>query len=534
MTAMHWPRATLVALLAAAAVVLVLLAVVAASRNTTPIVTNADLAVTEFYTELATRGQLRVGPYSRFGWHHPGPLYFYLLVPVYAASGHQTAALFSAAVAINLAAILTLVWIVAREKHGGLAVLLAIGCLVFAWRVPRLLASPWTAHVPVLASLAFVAVCGAVVGGRYRLLPAAIAAGSFIVQTHVGYGPMVGALSSVAGLAVFRRAKSDQWTRWRILGLAAGTWLLLWIAPVTEALSHGGGNLAAMWQFFMTAEGTAPSATAALGAWSHGLLGILRPDVSLPWGGHFVSANPWWTVPLALAQLVALSLIAFRGFRSERRFEGGLAACAGVASVVGLWATAQIRGDILDHEIFPLTALGVLNLAVIGTTVLRLLVPAPLGRWVRSPQVAIGVCAVVLIGCVQLGAHHFRDFTAFELRRSERARIPATYELIRDFLSREALRRPIIQMEGDAWSEGAGILLRLLQAGVAFSLDEGGVRMFTEAFTPTGDEDVMVNLATREGIHQRHAVRPGNVVLRDRNPLYVDAVRLNGHRQSGR
>ena len=527
---MPWPRAVVVALRVATAAALVLVTAVAASRATPPITTNSDLAVTEFYTVLATRGQLRAGPYSRFGWHHPGPLYFYLLAPVYAASGHQAAALFSAAVAINSAAILTLLWIGAREKQRSLAVLLAVGCLVFAWRVPRLLASPWTAHVPVLASLAFVAVCGAVVGGRHRLLPFAIAAGSFIVQTHLGYGPLVAVLSSVAVLAVFRRATSDHRPRWRILSLAGGTGLLLWIAPVTEALSHSGGNLAALWQFFMTAEAAAPSMAEALSAWGHGLLGIFRPDLNLPWGGHFVSANPWWTVPLALVQLVALSVIAVRGLRSDRRFEGGLATCAGVASVVGLWATAQIHGDILDHEVFPLTALGVLNLAVIGTTVLRLLVPAPLSRWVRSKQVAIGVYAVVLIGCVQLGAHHFRDFTAFELRRSERAHIPATYALIRDFLRREGARRPIIQMEGDAWSDGAGILLRLLQADVAFSLEEGGVRMFTDAFAPTGDEDVMVNLATREGIHQQRAARPGNVVLRDREPLYVDAVRLGGNR----
>ena len=36
----------------------------------------SDIAVTELYTRLAGRGELLVGPYSRYSWHHPGPFYF--------------------------------------------------------------------------------------------------------------------------------------------------------------------------------------------------------------------------------------------------------------------------------------------------------------------------------------------------------------------------------------------------------------------------------------------------------------------------
>jgi hypothetical protein len=54
------------------------LALLAFARAVPPIVTTADLAVVELYAELATQGRLLPGPYSRFGWHHPGPLYFIL------------------------------------------------------------------------------------------------------------------------------------------------------------------------------------------------------------------------------------------------------------------------------------------------------------------------------------------------------------------------------------------------------------------------------------------------------------------------
>jgi len=39
----------------------------------------SDQAILEIYTLHAVRGFWTLGPYSQFGWHHPGPLYFYLL-----------------------------------------------------------------------------------------------------------------------------------------------------------------------------------------------------------------------------------------------------------------------------------------------------------------------------------------------------------------------------------------------------------------------------------------------------------------------
>ena len=86
-----------------------------------------------------------VGPYSRFGWNHPGPFYFYLQAPLYALGGHKAASLYAGALAINLLAILTLAWVVSRENRGPLLVLITAACVLFAWRAPRFLASPWTA-----------------------------------------------------------------------------------------------------------------------------------------------------------------------------------------------------------------------------------------------------------------------------------------------------------------------------------------------------------------------------------------------------
>ena len=52
-----------------------------------------DFAVLELTTRLASSGDVLLGPYSRYRFAHPGPLYFYVLAPLYRATGGSSAAL---------------------------------------------------------------------------------------------------------------------------------------------------------------------------------------------------------------------------------------------------------------------------------------------------------------------------------------------------------------------------------------------------------------------------------------------------------
>src|SRR6516164_9762469 len=89
------------------------------ARVTEPVVTSEDIAVTELYTDLASHGRLLLGPYSRFGWHHPGPVYFYLQAPLYAASNRAGASLFLGAMAINVVALAIVLWTIVRQDRPG-------------------------------------------------------------------------------------------------------------------------------------------------------------------------------------------------------------------------------------------------------------------------------------------------------------------------------------------------------------------------------------------------------------------------------
>ncbi len=499
------------------------LAIVNFARELPPIITASDLAVTELYTELAARGRLLVGPYSRFGWHHPGPLYFYLQAPLYALSGYAAASLYAGALAINLIALVTIVWVMARQTRGPLVLVVTIACVLFAWRLPRFLASPWTAHVPILPSLAFAVLWAAVASGRWRLLPLTVLVGSFIAQTHLAVIPMVGVLSpGLAAVLVLRHDRSHE--LFTALNMSAWICLAVWLLPISEALSHAGGNVGALWQFFIVSPGEGQSLRNAFIHWSYALTGVLRPDFAVPWGGHIALQHLWWGIPCALAQVVLVAAIAWRDSRAGRTFEGYVAIAALLASSVGLWALTRIREDILDHEIFWLAALGALNVAIIAAACLREIARFfPVG--VTADRLGRAGCMVLLVLFVAVGVTHLRDLTAFELRRTERAVIVAAHMAIRDYLIREDMKKPLLVVHNDTWSDGAGVLLRLYGDGVEVGVSDGWETMFTDTFAATGREDAVITIGSA-ALHQELRGRPSNVVLLESDRIYVDAIRI--------
>jgi hypothetical protein len=494
--------------------ILALLAIVAFARLAPPIITEGDFAVSELYTELATRGQLVVGPYSRFGWQHPGPLYFYLQAAPYALGGHAAASLYATALVINLAAILTLFWSVSRDGRSMLGVLVAVACLMFAWRAPRFLASPWTGHVPILPTLAFIALSAAVIAGRSRLLLLTVAFGAFVAQTHLGFAPVVAVLSIVAVASVAMDRKTAG--RWRIIEASAVLSLLFWLPTMIEAMTSNGGNVAALWRFFVTDAGPGHTLGEAFTNWSYGLAGILRPDLEVGWGGHFTLRYLEWAVPFAIAQIALLALIAWRDLVSGERFEGTLAAAALTASCIGLWALTRVRDDILDHEIFWLAPLGAMNLAIVVSAALH---------GVVSRRLSTGVTVILASVAVATGVSDLRDLTGFERRRTDRPAIVATYASVARYVREAGVQRPLIEIDGSLWGHAAGVLLRLEQDRIAFAVGDGSPSMFTNVFPTNGREDAIVTIATRDR-HHAAVARPGNVVVREANPVFVDAIRI--------
>jgi hypothetical protein len=351
------------------------------------------------------------------------------------------------------------------------------------------------------------------------MMPALVVFGSFMAQSHVGLVPLVLVLSTAALAAVAVTRRDDE-PMVPLLNTCAWLLALLWLLPVVEQLSHTRGNLAHLWTFF-TSGGATPSYWTALAAWSYALVGPLRPDLYLPYGGHFEFTHLAWAIPVAIAEVTALAVTGTLAYRGRRRFDASMAGTAILASVVSFWSITRIRGDILDHEIFWIVPLGVLNLSIVAAAVLR-----GIGaRWPRTQltggRAVTAICVVLVLASVHDGLGDLDRLVAFEngMRRKD-ADISATYDSIVAYLGAHEVRKPLFKIE--QWDTAAAVLARLNRSGRPFAVEDKSLHIFTLVFSAHGDEDAIIAIAGRASSNGG----PGAVVVLQREPVYVEAVRI--------
>lgn len=315
---------------------------------------HGDIATIDLRVRDLISGDLPLlGPYSRYGWNHPGPVFFYLLAPLSAITGGAAwATLVGGALLQGLAIALSarLAW-----RRGGLVlVLLVLAAITLATHAigPRILFDAWNPHVAVPFLALFVLQLWSVtLGDRWQLVGASLV-GTFLVQTHVGYVPLVaagGAYAVVVTIVDQRRNKGSwaPWARPSIVAVAAS--VTLWIPAVVEELTTDPGNLTRLVRY--SRESAGKGIGLADGA------GLLAAEFRLPppWlGGKDLTevlseaarpASLWWLiVPVAL--LAGAAALVRRGSaRGTGRFVGLVALLA----LVGVVALANVEAPTNDY-----------------------------------------------------------------------------------------------------------------------------------------------------------------------------------------
>jgi hypothetical protein len=445
------------------------------ARHAPPFREVSDGAVLEIYTLEALRGRLLVGPYSRFGWHHPGPLYFYLEAPWYWASGLHTAGVQAGAIAINLTAAAVATWALVASTRASIAVPVCVSMAWYTFRASDVLASAWNPHVIVLPLVAFVVVastfCAA--GGLSSLLWT-IVLGSFVVQTHLGTAPVVAVLGLIA-IAVRWRTIAVHW-------IAAGcVALFLWFPPLLDEVIHRPGNLTLIVDFFGHTAGGQPLARAAA-AWGSMSAGVVRPGFVVATGVLLRSAARWPFV-FAAAEVAALLAIGLLACRQHRPL-AWLATMSAAASLVALAATTRIHDQIIDHEIFWMSALGALNIGVI--------VGAAIGAFGRADQSdarltrIAAACAWLVIAALCLNEMRL---VLNRPRTIDDHAVDLMTDEIETYTRSRNVTRPLFAIDQPMWEIAAGALLRVDKAGGSFAVDQQWVTMFGDRFRETGRED---------------------------------------------
>src|SRR5207248_944098 len=96
-----------------------------------PFLAGGDAAFIELAVRQALRGRQLLGPYSRFGWNHPGPVLFYLFAPLYWLSGERSRALFLGSWLVNAGCAVAVVAVVRHRLGEGAARAVAVVVAAF-------------------------------------------------------------------------------------------------------------------------------------------------------------------------------------------------------------------------------------------------------------------------------------------------------------------------------------------------------------------------------------------------------------------
>lgn len=457
-----------------------------------------DLNNIELYTIKARRFDLLLGAYSRYGWNHPGPPYFYLLAPFHAAFGGATRGLVVGTFAINLLAVVASVAVVWRTISTRAAV-------VFTALLGGALASlgyaslwyPWNPSVAVVPFALFVVLCWAVASGRPLAAIGAAAVGSFVVQTHIGYAVIGAGLAALAtGLGVWRTGRREDRERpvWRLwapaaLGTAA-VLLLLWLPAIVDELAVPVGNLREIigFQEVARAEGGHPLGQAAtmLATGLAGpvvrLVGLLHLELTTPMSE---SVTAW----IGIAAVV-VGLVAWR--RGSRR-SAVLAALGALGVLLALFSTSAIVGVIEPYLVLYAVPVGLAVAVAAGLLLVDLAAGALRAATTDVPWAGTAVLAVGLIVAAVMGQ------SGWTLGRSLGPNLAfvdqgdvaiGLEERLNETLGADDV--PLIRVDANNWEDAAYLVRRRVESRQPVAVEEAWQFMFGDDLAATGEENVEV------------------------------------------
>ena len=444
-----------------------------------------DTAITSINTLRAARGDLAEGAYSRFHWNHPGPLLYQLLAPLYVLSGQREISIKWTVLLINVGALAGVLSIVARRAPR-LSILIGLALAPLLYREQRLLFWAWNPIVPILPFAFAIALSVGTATGTVALLPLFYATASLIVQSHVGFAPLVVTLVATSStMLIWRLSRSQsaqekrEFFRWAMI--AAAVLLALWAVPLAQEFRAFPGNLTTLLDFFWSAPREPRGWGTTFGITANQLLGSFTSQWEVTTTAEAPAYAPWPILVAAGAQFPLLLAAGVRALRRGASFEGTFALTLLVVSTIGLCAVAAIVGPASDYLLVWLPLLGALNLAALASEVVHVFSGAPsdLRRSAGWFVVAYTLGAAVL-GATRLVGKHAAD-----------ARSPTVGVLtsvLDEYCRREGIDRPILRFNGPAWQMAVGMVLQFSKDRRPIAVSDDMVFLVGDPFKATGHE----------------------------------------------
>ncbi|HVJ89010.1 MAG TPA: glycosyltransferase family 39 protein [Labilithrix sp.] len=453
-----------------------------------------DFALLEQATRHVWHGDALLGPYSRFRWHHPGPLFFYIAAPFEALFGPKSTGLFVGACVVNAAAAAALVANVrmsTTRAHAAASLL-----VVLAWFAAfgNVTASPWNPLVIVLPLVTFLVSCALFARGETRAFVPAAFFGALALSTHVAAITTVVVAATVAVLIfVARRHVLTRRDR-GFLACGLAIVVLAFLPPLVEQVTAPRGNLRALATFFL--HRAAPPKPLSVALKNAIVATSWMPDRlfshALPEEGWVPLGMRWDNMPervsrtAATIALVHVTLVVLAFVVARLRRDATSLAILGfgvLAEVVALVSLRSIVGADMQYLVFWTTAassvawLGTLSALISAASAASLAVLSPRGRKAATCGLA---CAGLLLAATA---------TSFQAQwLAKHSSLPGSYRSMNPLMSRlhAALRErmaregatPVIHLEG-AYDLAEAMVLELEKDGLDVRVLDADRWLFT-------------------------------------------------------
>lgn len=462
-----------------------------------------------------------IGIPGRFGFNQPGPLLFYGLAPTNALAGApwgtQVGGALLQAIAIAWAARL------AYRRGGLLLELLVLATLVGTYVAvgSEILLDAWNPNPLVPFATVFVLqVWSVAVGDRWRLV-GAVVVGSYLVQTHLLWGPLVAAAFGwllVDGIFErrLRRATGTAPPWGRTLPVAVTVGVVVWLPALVDEL-FARGNLSEAIRFTVLGESPHPAVGWRVG----GELVAAAFRLPPPWlvgdesGGNLTvearqASLAWLLVPFGL---LVLGLVLAR--RSRQRDAVRLLSLVGVLGVAAVYAGSRLAHPLWIYLLTPrITVATLLVAATVWTLGLGL------GRGVDRRRLLTGVISAAAALAVVAGSTTLAWDTATHPRLEAVSRSTVLAFVPR--LERIGPERPVLLRDATYRLTGLfdGLVDELDRAGLPVRVDDfQAPRYGTHRGAALGEVEEVWIVADVGAVLSDVAGLPGARVLALESPL---------------
>ncbi len=470
---------------------------------------DGEAGLFELSIRSALKGELFLGPYSRFEFNHPGPVYLYLLAPLYWLTNNSALSLDVTAMTINLLSIVGIFIIVWHcTKQWWTYLCLAFLLSQYIRYLEGILRSTWNPYVTILPFLLSIFCFSAVAMGVPVYLPLALLASSFAIQTHIGYLPAIAMVAGIScvlfifpklrkGLGI-KISKPGNLVTISILSILIAA--ILWTLPLIEQFSNSPGNISKIIEVFATHQNNhswQKTLAVSSGIFSSFLRSLFKHPVPL-----FPQENTLQLLRILMwGQIVLLGASFFCARRYKQNYLIASSLVCGVLTIALMLSTQRIIGFIHDHLVMWMSCLGVVNWLIIGGSLRqpleRLLTRLP-GKYVYYWGIIL-IMSGIGITTTFVNVRTFLNKSRFRVQRRNQTTYTQGFEQITlkllDFLQSKKVSHCLLRIiDHKMWPATTGLVLQLTKAGINAVVDPVWAFQYPPGYAMTSTPDGMLIL----------------------------------------